>query len=62
MSEMPKSLTVIVQVRCNTEPGQVQLLLDKVLERAADLRPELQQILVDFASELNKVERPRKEV
>ncbi len=60
MMEAPKSLTAIVHVRFHyedkkyTEPGRAELL-SKVMERASELKPELQQMLVDFASHVDKV-------
>jgi len=58
--EAPKSLTAIVHVKFHyednrsTEPRRVELL-SKMLEHAADLKPELQQMLLDFASHMHKV-------
>ncbi len=60
MMEAPKSLTAIVHVRFhyedkkNTELGRAELL-SKVMERASELNPELQRMLVDFASHVEKV-------
>jgi len=61
MIELPKSLTAIVHVRFhygeggkNTEPRRAELL-SKVLDRASELNPELQMMLVDFAGHVDRV-------
>ncbi len=58
--ELPKSLTAIVHVRFhyedrkNSELSRAELL-SKVLERASELNPELQSMLVDFANHVDRV-------
>ncbi len=58
--ETPKSLTAIVHVKFHyddnrsTEPRRAELL-SRMLEHAVELKPELQQMLVDFASHMDKV-------
>ena len=60
MRELPRSLTATVHVMFHyedgndSEPRRVELL-SKVLERASELNPELQKMLVDFASHVDKV-------
>ncbi len=60
MMEAPKSLTAIVHVKFHyeddrsTEPRRAELL-SRMLEHAVELKPELQQMLVDFASHMDKV-------
>jgi len=64
MMGVPKSLTAIVHVRFHYEdvrrtcgdgePRRAELL-SRLVERAADLSPELQKILEEFASQLNEV-------
>ena len=58
---IPNSLTAVVHLRLHYEdvnrgdgPSSVELL-SKILESAADLSPELQQVLVEFASQVNGV-------
>ncbi len=64
MMQAPKSLTAIVHVKFhyedsqNDEPSRAELL-SRVLERASELNPELQKMLVDFASHVDKVSSER---
>jgi len=64
MMGMPKSLTAIVHVRFHYEdvkrtggdgePRRAELL-SRIVERAADLSPELQKILEEFAKQVREV-------
>jgi len=65
MMGVPKSLTAIVHVRFHYEdvertggddgePRRVELL-SRIVERAADLSPELQKILGEFAKQVGEV-------
>jgi len=64
MMGMPKSLTAIVHVRfhyenvkhtgSDGEPRRAELL-SRIVERAADLSPELQKILEEFAKQVGEV-------
>jgi hypothetical protein len=58
MNEIPKSLTAIVHVRfqygggISTKPRRAELL-SQVVERASELNPELQEMLVNFAGHVD---------
>ena len=59
MLESPKSLTATIHVRFHykeVEPGPVDAgeteIMSKVLDQAAELSPELQELLVKFADYL----------
>jgi len=64
MTGMPKSLTAIVHMRFHYEdvestggdgePRRAELL-SRIVERAADLSPELQKILGEFAKQVGEV-------
>jgi len=64
MMEMPKSLTAIVHARFHYEdvkrtggdgePRRTELL-SRIVERAADLSPELKKILEEFAKQVGEV-------
>lgn len=64
MMGMPMSFTAIVHVRFHYEdvkrtcghgePRRAELL-SRLVETAADLSPELQKVLMEFASQVNEV-------
>jgi len=62
MTMSPKSLTAVVHVRFHYEEpeakppsqGEIQIL-SSLMDRASELNPEMQEVLVKFASYLKKV-------
>ncbi len=65
MIETPKSLTAIVHMRFHYEElksklpseGEIEILA-KLMDQASELDPDLQEILIKFASHLKKTEAP----
>lgn len=62
MLESPKSLTATIHVRFNykereAEPiGERQVeIINRILDRTSELDPELQDLVVKFASYLNEI-------
>lgn len=65
MMETPKSLTAIVHMRFHYEESKSKLpsegeieILAKLMDRASELDPSFQEILIKFASHLKKTEVP----
>ena len=59
--KLPTSMTALINIRFHYDEsnkslsGEVELqLLDELMEKAENLAPELQDILLKFASTLNK--------
>lgn len=63
MTQSPKSLTAIVYVRFHHEVPEKQPRseeaewMGRIFDRASEMEPELQEILVDFANYLSKIDR-----
>lgn len=67
MFESPKSLTATIYVRFNYKEPESQPseetrteIIGKILDRASELAPELQEILAKFTDYLNQLD-PKKE-
>lgn len=65
MIETPKSLTAIVHVRFHYEESKSKLpsegeieILANLMDKASELDPDFQEILIKFASHLKKTAAP----